>query len=282
MKRVIINADDFGLSPSVNEGIILAHRQGILTSATLMANTPGFEQAVVMAGEAPRLGVGLHLNVVRGIPVSPPSAIPSLVTPEGRFPSRASVVMRRLFLGRMKTDEFEHELRAQVEKALKAGVRLSHFDSEKNLHALPPFFKLVLKLGQDYGIKKVRFVREYRLSAAPGQSVKGTFLSLLSAGMRRRLRKAGLVITDRFYGISYSGRMTAAALDRILSRQKEGSAEIMVHPGFVRQDLRDLEPTVGAYYINRYREAELEALLDARLKETVRRCAIRLINFHEL
>lgn len=282
MKRVIINADDFGLSPSVNEGIILAHRQGILTSATLMANTPGFEQAVALATENPRLGVGLHLNIVRGVPVSRPGDIPSLVTPEGRFPSRASVVMRKLFLGRLKTDEFERELRAQVEKALKAGVRLSHFDSEKNLHTLPAFFKLVLKLGQEYGIKKARFVREYRLSRPLGQSVKGAFLSLLGARMKRRLRKAGLVITDRFYGISYSGRMTAAALDRILSRQKDGSAEIMVHPGFVRQDLLDLESTVGSYYINKFREAELEALLDPGLKDTVRRCAIQLINFHEL
>jgi hopanoid biosynthesis associated protein HpnK len=282
MKRVIINADDFGLSPSVNEGIILAHRQGILTSATLMANAPGFEQAVGLAADNPRLGVGLHLNIVRGVPVSKPEDIPSLVTPEGRFPSRASVVMRKLFLGRLNNAEFERELRAQVEKALKAGVRLSHFDSEKNLHTLPAFFRLVIKLGQDYGIKKARFVSEYRLSRPLGQSLKAAFLSLLDAGMKRRLRRAGLVITDRFYGISYSGRMTAAALNRILSRQGDGSAEIMVHPGFVRQDLLDLESTVGSYYINKFREAELEALLDPGLKDTVRRCAVRLINFHEL
>jgi len=282
MKRIIINADDFGLSRSVNEGIIKAHRDGVLTSATLMANTPGFDQAVALAKENPRLGVGLHLNIVRGRPVSRPDMVSSLLEADGRFPGRASVVMRRLFLGRMNKAEFERELRAQVEKALAAGVRLSHFDSEKNLHVLPPFLKLALKLGRDYGINKVRFVREFRFSSAPGQSLKGAFLSLSCAGMKGRLRRAGLVITDRFYGISYSGRLTAAAIDRILSREEDGSAEIMVHPGFVDQGLLDLEATVGPYYINKYREAELAALLDGRLKETVRRRGIRLITFHEL
>jgi len=282
MKRIIINADDFGLSRSVNEGIIKAHRDGVLTSATLMANTPGFDQAVALAKENPGLGVGLHLNIVRGRPVSRPETVSSLLAADGRFPGRASVVMRRLFLGRMNKAEFERELRAQVEKALAAGVRLSHFDSEKNLHVLPPFFKLALTIGRDYGLSKVRFVREFRFSSAPGQSLKAAFLSLSCAGMKGRLRRAGLVITDRFYGISYSGRLTAAAIDRILSREEDGSAEIMVHPGFVDQGLLDLEATVGPYYINKYREAELEALLDGRLKETVRRRGIRLITFHEL
>ena len=282
MKRIIINADDFGLSRSVNAGVIKAHRDGVLTSATLMANTPGFDEAVALAKENPRLGVGLHLNIVRGRPVSRPDTVPSLLEADGRFPSRASVVMRRLFLGRMNTAEFERELRAQVEKALAAGVPLSHFDSEKNLHVLPPFLKLVLKLGREYGINKVRFVREFRFSSAPGQSLKGLFLSLSCAGMKGRLRRAGMVITDRFYGLSYSGRLTAAAIDRILSREEDGSTEIMVHPGFVDQGLLDLEATVGPYYINKYREAELAALLDGRLKETVRRRNIRLITFHEL
>jgi hopanoid biosynthesis associated protein HpnK len=282
MKRIIINADDFGLSRSVNAGIIKAHRDGVLTSATLMANTPGFDEAVALAKENPRLGVGLHLNIVRGRPVSRPDTVSSLLAADGRFPSRASVVMRRLFFGRMNKAEFERELRAQVEKALAAGVRLSHFDSEKNLHVLPPFLKLVLKLGRDYGINKVRFVREFRFSSALGQSLKAAFLSLSCAKMKGRLRRAGMVITDRFYGISYSGRLTAAAIDRILSREEDGSAEIMVHPGFVDQGLLDLEATVGPYYINKYREAELAALLDGRLKETVRRRGIRLITFHEL
>jgi hopanoid biosynthesis associated protein HpnK len=282
MKRVIINADDFGLSPCVNEGIVRAHREGVLTSASLMVNTPGFEQAVDLAARNPRLGVGLHLNIVRGRPLSPAETVPGLVSGEGRFPGGAGVVARRLLFGRIRKAELERELRAQVERALGAGVRLSHFDSEKNLHVLPGFFGVVIRLARDYGITKVRYVREFRLSRKAGQSLKAAFLSLACAGMKGRLRRAGLVITDRFYGISNSGRMTARALQSILSRQGEGSAEIMVHPGFVRPDLLDLEPLLGRSYINACRETELEALLDPGLKETVRNLDIRLINYHEL
>ena len=282
MKRIIINADDFGLSPCVNEGIVQAHREGVLTSATLMANMPGFDQAVDLARANPKLGVGLHLNIVRGRPVAPADQVSSLLMGDVRFPRSASTVVRRLLLGRVRTEELERELRAQVEKALKAGVRLSHFDSEKNLHVLPPFFKLVIKLAVDYGINKARFIREFRPSRALGQSLKASFLSLSCAGMEKRLRRAGLVITDRFYGISNSGRMTAEVLKGILSRHKDGSAEIMVHPGYIRQELLDLEPLVGRYYINACRERELAALLDPKLKEAVRSRGIWLINFHEL
>lgn len=282
MIRVIINADDFGLSPCVNEGIVKAHRDGILTSATLMANTPGFEQAVGLAKDNPRLGVGLHLNIVRGFPLTPPDRIPTLVGRDGRFPTSAGKVIRNLMLGRVAPADLERELRAQIERALKAGVRLSHFDSEKNLHVIPAFFRAVLALGPEYGVKKVRFVREFRLSRHFGQSAKAAFLSLSSAWMRRAVRRAGVVIADRFYGISSSGRMTVAALDALLARQKEGSAEIMVHPGYVRADLLELEPVVGRYYINACRELELGSLLDPRLKETVRSRGIQLINFHEL
>jgi len=282
MRRFIINADDFGLSPCVNEGIVRAHREGILTSATLMANMPGFDQAVDLARGNPRLGVGLHLNIVRGRPVAPPDRVPSLVGRDGRFPSSASIVIRRLLFGRLRPEDVERELRAQVEKALAAGVRLSHFDSEKNIHVLPPLFKIVMRIAGEYGVRKVRFINEFRPSRAVGQSLKAAFLSLSCAGMRGRLRRAGVVITDRFYGISYSGRLTAEVLKGIFSRHKDGSAEIMVHPGYVRQELLDLEPLVGRYYINSCREAELEALCDSRLKEILRTRGIQLINFREL
>jgi len=282
MKRIIINADDFGLSPCVNEGIVRAHREGILTSATIMANMPGFDQAVDLARANPKLGVGLHLNIVRGRPIVSPGLVTSLVGNDGRFPASAAAVAAKLFARQVKPQQLERELRAQVDKALEAGLRLSHFDSEKNIHILPPFFKVVIRLARDYGIRKVRFIREFRPSRALGQSLKAAVLSLAGAVSARRARRAGLVFTDRFYGISKSGRMTAEALRDILSRHRDGSAEIMVHPGYVRQELLDLEPLVGRYYINACRELELEALCDPSLKEAVRSRAIRLINFHEL
>ena len=282
MKRIIINADDFGLCRSVNEGVILAHTRGVLTSATLMANTPGFDQAVDLARANPGLGVGLHLNFVRGRPVSPPGKIASLVGSDGLFFRSATAVVRGLFSGRIKKEDLEREGRAQVEKALAAGVRLSHFDSEKNIHVLPPLVGLVLKLVEAYNIRKVRFIKEYGLSVSLRQSFKALFLTFSSRLAAARLRRAGVVITDRFYGICNSGRLTAGRLARILTGLQSGSAEIMVHPGFVTEELKELETTVGAYYINRYRESELRALLDPGPAETARRCGVRLISFHDL
>ncbi|MBM3311642.1 MAG: ChbG/HpnK family deacetylase [Candidatus Aminicenantes bacterium] len=282
MKRLIVNADDFGLSRSVNEGIVLAHRRGILTSATLMVNTPGFRQAVDLASENPGLGVGLHLNFVRGRPVSPPGSVPSLVDARGLFFSGGGAFLKRLFSGRIRGIDLEREGRAQVERALDAGVRLSHFDSEKNVHVLPSLMKVVLDLAGSYGIRKVRYIREFGFSRAPGQALKALFLSLacrLSAG---RVRRAGVVITDRFYGICNSGRMTARRLSQLFTGLKEGSAEVMVHPGFVDRELEDLEGTMGRYYINRRREGELRALTDPRLPGEARRLGVRLISFRDL
>jgi hopanoid biosynthesis associated protein HpnK len=282
MKRVIINADDFGLCRPVNEGIVLAHVKGILTSATLMANTPGFDQAVEVARDNSRLGVGLHLNFVRGRPVSPPEKIASLVGTDGLFFRSAATVVRGLFSGRIKQDDLEREGRAQVEKALAAGVGLSHFDSEKNIHVLPPLAGLVCKLAEAYDIRKVRFIKEYGLSVALGQSFKAWFLTFSSRLAAAKFRRAGLVITDHFYGICNSGRLTAGRLRKILTGLRNGSAEIMVHPGFVTEELKELEKTVGTYYINRYRENELRALLDPGLAAAARRSGVQLITFHDL
>jgi len=282
MKRLIVNADDFGLSRSVNEGVVLAHRRGILTSATLMANTPGFVEAARLAAENPRLGVGLHLNWVRGRPVSPPEAVPSLVDRRGFFFSSGGAFLKKLFSGRIRTEDLEREARAQVERALNAGVQLSHFDSEKNVHVFPRLMDVVVSLSRSYGIRKVRFIRECGFSRSPSQTLKAFLLSQVCRRSAARMRRAGIVIADRFYGICNSGRMTAGRLMKIFGDLKGESAEVMVHPGLVDRELESLEETMGTYYINRYREDELRALTDPRLPEEARRFGVRLISFHDL
>ncbi|MBN2199432.1 MAG: ChbG/HpnK family deacetylase [Candidatus Aminicenantes bacterium] len=282
MKRLIINADDFGLSHSVNEGVVFAHRSGVLTSATLMVNTPGFEEAVRLAEEHPRLGVGLHLNWVRGRPVSPPEAVPSLVDRRGLFFSSGAAFLKKLFSGRIRTEDLEREARAQVERALGAGIRLSHFDSEKNVHVFPRLMDVVVGLAGAYGIRKVRFINEFGFSRSPSQTLKAFLLSLACRRSAARLRRAGIVIADRFYGICNSGRITAGRLMKIFGGLKDGSAEVMVHPGLVDRELESMEETMGTYYINRYREGELKALTDPRLPGEARRLGVRLISFHDL
>jgi len=175
MKKVIINADDFGLVQGVNEGIIKAHQEGILTSATLMANMPGFKEAVVLAGANPKLGVGVHLNILRGQPVSPTKKVESLLSKELRFIPSVSSLLRRIVWKRINFDEVEREFRAQVEKVLEVGLEPSHIDSEKHIHLIRPLFRIVLKLAKEYKIDKIRFIQEYCVSP---RSVSYTHLTL--------------------------------------------------------------------------------------------------------
>jgi len=282
MISVIINADDFGLHRGINQGIIQAHREGILSSTTLMANMPGFEDAVALAHENPGLGVGVHLNVVRGFPVSPPDRVPNLLRPDGTFFGDVLVLGRRLSRRPDLALEIEREWRAQIEKTQAANIDVSHLDSEKHSHTLGPLLPLAAKLAGDYGFNRIRFIDEFGFSIHAIQSMKACYAALSCLRMKRRLREAGILTTDRFIGITASGRMTAARMRRILNRLREGVTEIMVHPGFILPEMLELEKQIGSYYINKYREQELAALLDEELKKVLSERGIRLINYHQL
>lgn len=282
MKKIIINADDFGLCACVNEGIVRAHREGALSSATIMANMPGFAEAVDLARDNPDLGIGVHLNLLRGLPLSDPSKIAPLLGPDGRFLVSPRKLLGRIVSGKAGRDVLKRELRAQIEKALKAGLVPSHLDSEKHMHAFPPVFRVVIDLAVEYGIKKVRYIKEFGLSRHASQIAKAVFLSLCCARVSARVKAAGLVIVDRFYGISNSGRMTAADLRRLIERREEGSVEIMVHPGLLRPELFALEALTGPYYINRFREGEWRAVTDPSVKALFGDPGRRLISYRGL
>jgi len=282
MKKVIINADDFGLSKGVNEGIVLAHQNGILTSTSLMANMPGFAQAVELAKQNEKLGVGLHLNIVRGQPLSPVNKVNSLLNKEQNFFTNIFIILRKLWSKKIKRQEIELEFRAQIEKILKNKIQISHFDSEKHIHCLPSLLKIVLKLGKEYNIKKIRYINEYCFTPRLFQSAKSIFASLSCLRMKEKIIENGILIPDRSYGICKSGRMSSPGIKKILANLKDGVTEIVVHPGFMTQELMDLEKKIGSYYINKYREKELKALLDEDLKKIIRDKEISLINFNQL
>jgi predicted glycoside hydrolase/deacetylase ChbG (UPF0249 family) len=266
----------------VNEGIVKAYQEGILTSATLMANMPGFEEAVVLTGANPKLGVGVHLNILRGQPVSPTKKVESLLSKELRFIPSVSSLLRRIAWKRINFDEVEREFRAQVEKVLEVGLEPSHVDSEKHIHLIRPLFRIVLKLAKEYKIDKVRFIQEYCVSPRPTQIFKSMFISLSSISMKKRMVKEGIRSPDNFYGVCDSGLITEAKLRKALRGAKEGVTEIMVHPGFITQEMIELEKQIGPYYINKYREKELNALLDEKLPELIADLGIQLINFNQL
>jgi len=163
-----------------------------------------------------------------------------------------------------------------------AGIHPSHIDSEKHIHLIRPLFRIVLKLAKEYKISKVRFIQENCVSSQPGQMFKSMFISLSSTSMKNKMVQEGVRSPDRFYGVCDSGRITAARLRQALQRAKEGVTEIMVHPGFITQEMIELEKKIGPYYINKYREKELNALLDEKLPEIIADLGIQLINFNHL
>jgi len=282
MIRIIINADDFGFCRSVNEGVILAYQQGIVTSATILANAPGFEQAAALAGENPGLGVGLHLNIIKGEPLSPREKVPGLIGPGGRFLTNPYVFAARLAVGRILPGEVEREARAQIERALGAGIRVTHIDSEKHIHAFPAVLGVILDLANEYGIRGVRSVGGPCFSPRISQSLKAAALSFGARFLRKRIRGHDIMTPDRLYGLCRSGRLSAGGLKSFLRRAADGVSEIMVHPGFVTPELVETERRFGCVRISNHRERELEALLDPRLKEMIRRRGIRLIHYGEM
>src|SRR5260370_9476020 len=156
MKRLIVNADDFGLAESVNRGIIVAHREGILTSASVLGNGLAFDQAVALSREFRHLSVGVHLNISGGPPVSPASSVPTLVNERGELHLSPPRVWVGILTGRITVQEIHSEFRAQVLKILGAGVTPTHLDGHLHVHVLPQLSPIVIALAREFGLLYVR------------------------------------------------------------------------------------------------------------------------------
>lgn len=252
MKRLIVNADDFGFTHDVNAGIVHAHRSGILTSTTLMANGDAFEDAVRLARETPSLDIGCHLVLVQGR---------SLLTGK-LFPERVQTLLLELTRGRLNVYA---ELRAQVEKIIAAGITPTHLDSHKHTHLAPQVFRAVVRLAHDFHIPYVRLPLD--------ASVPFTRLACAAAApfYRRAAERLGVRMTDHFLGFGLTGCLTEETLASALSKLREGSTEFMCHPGFLGPELRGA-PT----RLKESRVRELEALTSVRIRDLVDAEAIRL------
>ena len=165
---VIINADDFGLTPGVNRGIVSAFREGVLTSTTMMVNMRWFDEAVELARENADLPVGIHLTLLWGRPVSDPVAVPSLVDDQGRFPRSLGTLGRRYMLGRLEPEHLKVEFRAQINKFQQAGLRPTHLDTHKHVQCLPGVLRAMLAVAREFDIRCVRFPVEQELAIRTG------------------------------------------------------------------------------------------------------------------
>jgi len=149
MKKIIVHADDFGLSEKVNEGILYAHREGILTSTSIMACGPAFDHAVHLIKEVDSLDIGVHLTAIEERPLLSPLYIPSLVTKEGRFYPHAKHFLKNYLLGRISLEEVRLEFTKQIEKILDSGIDITHIDSHQHIHILPGIFKITVSLAKN-------------------------------------------------------------------------------------------------------------------------------------
>ncbi len=290
MKRLIVNADDFGLTEKINQAIINAHSCGLISSTSLLANGEAFDSALALSRQAPRLGIGVHLNLTEGMPLAPVSSIPSLVNAQGCFARKPAELWRAMIMGRVKTAEIEKELRAQIERALAAGIAVTHLDSHKHVHALPALGRMCIRLARQHGIAAVRCVAEswsalhYLLRRFPQakavilrQRLNSWALGAISRGWKRQLRRAGIASTEHFYGVTCTGFLDAELLREILRHLPEGTSELMCHPGFVDQALRRT-PT----RLLEQRETEYRALTQPEIKLLAKDLGVELISYGDL
>ena len=282
MKQLIVNADDFGLHPLINAGIIKGHQEGFITSTSLMPSAPCWQEAVRLAKENPRLGIGVHLTLVGGVPsVLPKEQVSSLLDDEGLFLPDYVAFAKRYYSGAVKKAELEAELRAQFERALSCGVNITHIDSHQHTHVLPGINSLVLKLSNEYNIIRVRIPKEGYLftggfQTGVGRLIGRSGLSFCADMAALRADSLGLRYPQHFYGMLAGGHLNAQLIANILRQLPEGVSEIMTHPGL---DSAALGKVFSWQY--HWRE-ELDAYLDAGNKALLKELGIEPVSFAAL
>ncbi len=278
MKRVIINADDFGWSAAVNHGIVEAHRRGILTSTTLLTNFPGFEHAAAVARETPSLGVGLHLNIVHGAPLSPPDQVASLVDGSGNF-AGMSTLLRRATLGRLRRPDLDLELSAQLERYRQRIGEPTHLDSHKHVHIFRPIRDAVIAVARQLAKKRLRTHYETAPLGCSTRDWKCRAFRILARPTKAAVQQAGCLTPDHFVGLADSGGMTPQFYNRAFDRMPDGITEIMCHPGPANSN----DGVTGTYYITPFfRELELNALFDLSLIDRLAGSGYEKIHYGQL
>jgi hopanoid biosynthesis associated protein HpnK len=280
MKELIINADDFGLSPGANRGIVQAWDQGILTSTSLMVGGAAFEEAVALAKERPGLQVGLHLTLVQGRGVLPRQGLPALVDAMGSFGNDPVLAGMRYFFQKPLRKRLYDEIEAQIVACGQAGIDLSHVDGHLNIHMHPVVFDILCELMPQYGITSFRLSRE-NLGAnlaldrrrVVGKCADAFIFASLARRCRPHLDRLGISYTTEVKGLLNSGRMTEQYLLGALESVGEGVTEIYFHPGC--RPCAELDRWMPEYR----HDEELGALTSSRVTQKLRQLDIGLRNY---
>jgi predicted glycoside hydrolase/deacetylase ChbG (UPF0249 family) len=262
--RLILNADDFGLTLGVNRAIAELHQAGVLTSATLMANGAAFDDAVAIACANPRLGVGCHVVLTDGDPLSPTKSIPSLLGVNRRsFRPKLLDFVRDLILGRIDESEIELEATAQICKLQQAGIAVTHIDTHKHTHMFPQVTRPLLRVAEAHGIRAIRHPFEARWSWALGHGGVARRVQMKILDQLRRPFDAQEQVlfetvrtTSGSVGISATGDLNQQTLAQIMERLPEGTWEVVCHPGYNDAGLDGISTRLRSH-----REVERSALL---------------------
>jgi predicted glycoside hydrolase/deacetylase ChbG (UPF0249 family) len=261
---LIVNADDFGFTRDVNEGIVEAHRNGILTATTVMANGEAFDHAVALARENPSLDVGCHLVLVQGRSVADPSR---------DLPATVGELVRALMQGRLAVYE---ELSAQVRKIARAGIRPTHIDTHKHTHLLPPVLSAIARVAREFRIPWVRRPFDFGIDTGARITRSAVALGLRVTRPGFAAALGGLKTTDHFTGFQITGSLHERNLIETLEKLPEGLTEFMCHPGRLGPELR-----AAATRLKESRQVELAALVSSEVRRVVERRGIELANYRE-
>ena len=270
-RRLIVNADDFGLSSSVNEAVVRAHREGVLTSASLMVNEPGADEAVKLAKQNPRLGVGLHLTLLLGHSALPSESIPGLVNVRGEFASHPARTGWDYFFQRCLRPQLRAEIHAQFAKFRATGLRLDHVNGHLHLHLHPVVFRILMEDSEPLGLRRLRLTRDwlsrslkmsrghwwYRVSHA-------AIYGWLSRRARAPLRLRGIQHTQVTFGLLQTARVDEAYILSLLPELPAGDSELYSHPS-----------------VDNFRH-EFVALISPRVRQLVQQLGIELIRYQDL
>jgi predicted glycoside hydrolase/deacetylase ChbG (UPF0249 family) len=261
VKRLVVNADDFGFTRDVNRGIVEAHCNGILTATTLMATGAAFDDAVCLAREHPTLDIGVHLVLVGDPP----------------FPPTVAQLIRAVALGRIRIYD---ELASQVRRILDAGLRPTHLDTHKHTHLLPPVLDAVARVSEECGIPWVR--RPFDFPQTPDgiswtKRATSKALTAVRGHFARVLSRHGCRSTDHFAGFQITGAYDAAELARLIASLPEGTTEFMCHPGVCTDELRSARTR-----LKESREMELRALTAPEVRAALERSGVQLVGYRDL
>lgn len=286
MRRLIINADDFGLTRGVNRAICEAHTLGVVSSATLMASAAAFDHAVQLARSAPSFDVGCHIVLVDGRPVSNPSEIPTLVEGgrNGEFERNLGGLATRAIRGRINPEQVEREAVAQISKLQAARIPVSHIDTHKHLHILPQILRPLLRAAKACGIAAIRnpFGRvAFSLIAGRPKLWKRwgqlTMLNSLAGRFSRAVEAEGMITPDGSLGIAAAGELDERLFPLVLENVPEGTWEFITHPGYNDADLDRIRTR-----LRHSRETELRLLTSAETRESLARYGVELISYRNL